>query len=46
MFGGNNNYIGFFVEDLNPDEQSHFFDFPNEYEVIGNIFENPQLLAT
>ena len=44
MFGGNESYVGFYLENLNPDSQSDFFMHPSSYIVVGNIFENPELL--
>jgi uncharacterized phage protein (TIGR01671 family) len=44
MFGGNECYIGFYLNDSNPDYQADFFMNLTTWEVVGNIFENPELL--
>lgn len=44
MLEGNMNYIGFSVGYMNLDQQSDVFDRPNNYQVIGNILENPELI--
>lgn len=43
MFGGDMNYIGFSIGYMNLDQQSDIFNNPSNYQIVGNILENPEL---